>query len=98
MKLNELEATKIVKMVMGEKRALKDEDELAKLLKKRLTKKEREVLNDIVNGVDRAQTMESLKADKIRYDAILAGAIKKLKNESVHGDFFYGTSRINEDA
>ena len=65
--------------------------ELAKMLKKRLTKKEREVMNDLVNSVDKAVTMESLKADKERYDAILAGAIKKLKNESVHGDFFYSS-------
>ena len=91
MKLNELEATKIIKMVMGDKRALKDEAELAKMLKKRLTKKEREVMNDLVNSVDKAVTMESLKADKERYDGILAGAIKKLKNESVHGDFFYSS-------
>lgn len=91
MKLNELEATKIIKMVMGDKRALKDEVLLAKMLKKRLTKKEREVMNDLVNSVDKAVTMESLKADKERYDAILAGAIKKLKNESVHGDFFYSS-------
>ena len=91
MKLDELEATKIIKMVMGDKRALKDEAELAKMLKKRLTKKEREVMNDLVNSVDKTVTMESLKADKKRYDAILAGAIKKLKNESVHGDFFYSS-------
>ena len=48
-------------------------------------------MNDLVNSVDKAVTMESLKADKERYDAILAGAIKKLKNESVHGDFFYSS-------
>lgn len=34
MKLNELEATKIIKMVMGDKRALKDEASWQKCLKK----------------------------------------------------------------
>lgn len=89
MKISDLQATKIITLALGEQSTLKTEDELAVLLKKRLTKKERELLNDKVNGINEEQTMTSLKADKARYDAIFAGAIKKLKNQSVHGDFFY---------
>lgn len=90
MKLNELEARKIIQMVMGEKRELtKSDDELALLLKKRLTKKECEVLNTEVSGKDKEATMVEQKIDAVRYDALKASAIKKIKNESVHGDFFY---------
>ena len=88
MRLDDLEATKIIQFALGDDRALKSEAELAVLLKKRLTKKEREVLNDKINEVDETVTMERLHADKARYDALLAGALKKLKNVSVHGDFF----------
>ncbi|MBV5277572.1 MAG: hypothetical protein J0647_00725 [Campylobacteraceae bacterium] len=97
MKLDQLEARKIIKMVLGDKRETRDEDELAQLLKKRLTKKEREVLNAKASGVDKEETMSTLKIDEARYEVILAGAIKKLKNESVHGDFFNKVSRINQD-
>lgn len=88
MKLKDLEATKIITSVLGESKSLKTEEELAELLKKRLTKKERQVLNDIVNEVEETQSMQRLNADKARYDALVAGAVKKLKNQSVHGDFF----------
>ena len=88
MKLSDLEATKIITSVLGESKALKSEEELAELLKKRLTKKERQVLNDSVKGVDEETSMRTLNADKTRYDTLIAGAIKKLKNQSVHGDFF----------
>ncbi len=85
MKLKELEARKIIQMVIGDKRAItKNEDELALILKKRLTKKECEVLNAKACGV-----METLEMDETRCEALLASAIKKIKNESVHGDFFY---------
>jgi hypothetical protein len=90
MKLQELEARKIIQMVMGEKRELtKSDEELALLLKKRLTKKECEVLNAEVSGKDKEATMVEQKIDAVRYDALKASAIKKIKNESVHGDFFY---------
>ncbi len=90
MKLNELEARKIIQMVMGEKRELtKSDEELALLLKKRLTKKECEVLNTEVSGKDKEAMMCDQKIDAIRYDALKASAIKKIKNESVHGDFYY---------
>lgn len=90
MKLNELEARKIILMVMGDKRSLtKSDEELALLLKKRLTKKECEVLNAEALGKDKETLMSEQKIDATRYDALKASAIKKIKNESVHGDFFY---------
>ncbi|ATB68173.1 hypothetical protein FA592_07405 [Sulfurospirillum diekertiae] len=90
MKLQELEARKIIVMVMGETRTLtKSDEELALLLKKRLTKKECEVLNAEVLGKDKETLMSEQKIDTVRYDALKASAIKKIKNESVHGDFFY---------
>lgn len=90
MKLNELEARKIILMVMGDKRPLtKSDEELALLFKKRLTKKECEVLNAEVSGKDKNATMSEQKIDVARYEALKASAIKKIKNESVHGDFFY---------
>ncbi len=33
--------------------------------------------------------MQSLKIDTTRYEKLMSGAMKKIKNESVHGDFFY---------
>ena len=85
MKLNELEARKIIQMVMGDKRILtKSDEELALILKKRLTKKECEAFNAQVNG-----TVDTLGMEHDRYLALIASATKKIKNESVHGDFFY---------
>jgi len=85
MKLKELEARKIIQMVMGDKRAITKSDEaLALLLKKRLTKKECEVLNAKACGV-----LETVEMDEARRESLMASAIKKIKNESVHGDFFY---------
>jgi len=90
MKLNELEARKIILMVMGDKRALtKNDEELALLLKKRLTKKECEVLNAEALGKDQEAFMSEQKIDAARYDALKVSGTKKIKNESVHGDFFY---------
>lgn len=90
MKLQELEARKIILMVMGDKRTLtKSDEELALLLKKRLTKKECEVLNAEALGKDKETLMSEQKIDATRYDALKVTAIKKIKNESVHGDFFY---------
>jgi len=85
MKLNELKAREIIQMVMGDKRIpTKSDEELALLLKKRLTKKECEVLNAKVCGV-----LETFEMDETRREGLMASAIKKIKNESVHGDFFY---------
>lgn len=90
MKLQELEARKIILMVMGDKRPLtKSDEELALLLKKRLTKKECEVLNAEALGKDKETLMSEQKIDATRYDALKSSATKKIKNESVHGDFFY---------
>ena len=88
MKLAELEATKIVLSVMGERGKLKPEDELATILKKRLTKKERQALNDRVNKVEVEETIKLLNSDMKRYEEIVAGAEKKLKNVTVHGEFY----------
>ena len=70
-------------------RELKCADEILEILKKRLTKKECEVLNTEVSGKDKEVTMREQKIDAVRYEALKASAIKKMKNESVHGDFFY---------
>ena len=85
MKLKELKAREIIQMVMGKERiSSKSDEELALILKKRLTKKECEVLNAQVSG-----TVDALEMSAERYEALIASAIKKIKNESVHGDFFY---------
>ncbi len=85
MKLKELKAREIIQMVMGKERiSSKSDEELALILKKRLTKKECEALNAQVSG-----TVDALEMSVERYEALIASAIKKIKNESVHGDFFY---------
>ncbi|MDD2383427.1 MAG: hypothetical protein PHN18_04500 [Sulfurospirillaceae bacterium] len=89
MKLKEIEARKIIEHVLGDKRVpTKSDEELAMLLKKRFTKKELEVLNASVLGVEKTLSMEALHIDEKRYETLLAGALKKLKNETTHGDFF----------
>ncbi len=89
MRLKELEAVKIIQLALGNKRTLtKTEDELALLLKKRLTKKECKVLNAHVTGTDKNALMEELHLDEEHYEATLAKGIKKLQNETVHADFF----------
>jgi len=91
MKLKELEARKIILSVMGERGELKSEEELAVILKKRLTKKERQALNAKVTGADTAETLALLNADETRYEAIITGAVKKIKNVTVHGEFYTTT-------
>ena len=92
MKLKELNSIEIIKMVLGDERVpVKSEEELAQLLKKRMTKKELAVLHAKVEGINQEDVMTSLKIDAPRYETLLRGAIKKMKNESVHGDFFYET-------
>lgn len=88
MKIQDLEARKIIISVLGERGSLKSDDELAVALKKRLTKKERLALNAKVTNADMATTLEALNIDEARYEAIIAGAVKKMKNESVHKDFY----------
>jgi|LGOV01.1.fsa_nt_gb DNA-binding CsgD family transcriptional regulator len=98
MTLKELNAIEIIKMVLGDKRMpVKSEEELALLLKKRMTKKELEVLNAKVKGITQEDVMASLNIDAARHETLVRGAIKKLKNESVHGDFFYDKIRISEE-
>ena len=76
-------------MVLGDNRMpVKSEEELALLLKKRMTKKELEVLNAKVQGITQEDVMASLNIDLARYETLVRGATKKLKNESVHGNFF----------
>ena len=88
MKLQELEATKIILSIMGERGALKGEEELAVILKKRLTKKERQALNAKINEAD---------INEARYEAIIAGAIKKIKNVTVHNEFYINPSKTKID-
>ena len=98
MTLKELKSKEIIKMVLGDKRMpVKSEEELALLLKKRMTKKELEVLNAKVEGITQEDVMKSLNIDAVRYEKLVRGAIKKLKNESVHGDFFYDKIKISEE-
>lgn len=98
MTLKELKSIEIIKMVLGSERVpVKSEEELALLLKKRMTKKELEVLNAKVKGVTQEDVMASLKIDASRYETLVSNAMKKIKNESVHGDFFYDKIRINEE-
>ena len=70
MKLKELEAKKIVLSIMGERGELKSEEELAVILKKRLTKKERQALNAMVMETDTTKTLALLNADEARYEPV----------------------------
>lgn len=88
MKLEELKAREIIISVLGERGTLKSEDELLLILKKRLTKKERFALNAKVANADMQNTLETLNIDNERYEAIIAGAVKKIKNESMHKEFY----------
>ncbi len=89
MTLKELKAIEIIKMVLGDNRMpVKSEEELALLLKKRMTKKELEVLNAKVQGITQEDVMASLNIDLARYETLVRGATKKLKNESVMVIFF----------
>lgn len=88
MKLEELKAREIIIFALGERGTLKSDDELAVILKKRLTKKERFALNAKVCNMDIDEMLKSLNADMQRCEAIIAGAIKKIKNESVHKEFY----------
>jgi hypothetical protein len=98
MKLKELNAIQIIKMVLGDKREpIKSEEELAQILKKRMTKKELAVLHAKVENIQQEEMMANLKIDALRYETLLSGATKKLKNESVHGGFFYEKKVVNKE-
>lgn len=88
MKLKELEAHKIIIMALGVREGLKKEDEVAEILKKRLTKKERAVLNALVLENDKNEIYTKLNIDEERFNKIMQGATKKLKNESLHREFY----------
>lgn len=93
MRLKELEATKIVKSVMGERGELKSEEELALILKKRLTKKEMYAMNVKICDANKAEMLTKLNIDESRYEEIIASALKKIKNESVHREFYASIKR-----
>jgi len=88
MKLKELESTKIILSVLGERGELKSEDELSIILKKRLTKKEMKAINAYTIGAEKAEVAEELNADEERVAGLVASAVKKIKNESVHREFY----------
>ena len=88
LRLDELEATKVVLSVLGARGELKSEDELAVILKKRLTKKEMKAINAYVVGADRAEIAAELNADETRLSELVESAKKKIKNESVHKEFY----------
>jgi len=84
MKLKDLEARKIILGVLGERGMLKSEEELAEILKKRLTKKERQILNIKLGGAD----IKIPSGDETKFEEIAEGAIKKIKNVSLHQEFY----------
>lgn len=88
MKLKELKAAEIITSIMGDRGMLKNEEELAVILKKRLTKKERFALNAKISGADMGETLSAINVDEARFEVIVNGAIKKIKNESVHKEFY----------
>ncbi len=90
MKLKNLEAKKIILGVLGERGKLKSEEELAEILKKRLTKKERQVLNSKLGGAD-TKTPDVVEEE---FETIAQKAIKKIKNESVHREFYVEAKAI----
>lgn len=84
MKLKDIAAKKIILSILGERGVLKSEDELAEILKKRLTKKERQVLNSKLGGAD----TKIPGAEEEELEMIAQKAIKKIKNESLHREFY----------
>lgn len=88
MKLKELEATKIVTTILGQRNEIKTEDELAKILKQRLTKKELKVINAHILNTNMQEIMLELNLSEERLQEIINTATKKIKNESVHKDFY----------
>jgi hypothetical protein len=64
-------------------RPLKDEDELRKVLKVKLTKKEFKVLNAWANDDDMKTLLEKLSLDEDRYGELSLKLIKKLNQEKL---------------
>jgi hypothetical protein len=62
---------------------LKDEDELKKVLKVKLTKKEFKVLNAWANDDDMKALLEKLSLDEERYGELSLKLIKKLNQEKL---------------
>jgi hypothetical protein len=62
---------------------LKDEDELKKVLKVKLTKKEFKVLNAWANEDDIKPLLEKLSLDEERYGELSLKLIKKLNQEKL---------------
>lgn len=93
MKLSELNATAIVVHCMGERGALKSEEDLQVILKKRLTKKERQVMNVLVQGDDVEAFLPTINATQERFDQIVMAVTKKLKNEGIHREFYILSSK-----
>jgi hypothetical protein len=88
MKLKELEATKIILSVLGERGMLKPQEELAAFLKQRLTKKEMQALNAKVKNEDLEEILKALNVDEARFNEIIATGSKKIKNEATHKEFY----------
>lgn len=88
MRLDELHAKEIVIHILGERGELKSEEELAFILKKRLTKKERIALNSMILKTQLNDVLKILHVSDERLETIRQGAIKKLKNEHTHREFY----------
>lgn len=90
MKISDLAAKEIIVSVLGERGVLKGEEELAVILKKRLTKKEMYALNAKATNADIGATLLKLNIDLQRYEELISAGTKKIKNESVHREFYDG--------
>ncbi len=88
MRLDDLEAKKIIVVTLGNRGELKSDDELAQILKRRLTKKERFALNAKILNRPLKTVLHALNIDEARFEAIVATATKKIQNESLHKEFY----------
>jgi len=69
-----------IKKLVG---ALKEEDELVKILKKRLTKKEFRYYKLKVESVTKEEMIQELSVDNERFDEIATQTIHKLNQEKI---------------
>jgi len=60
---------------------LRDEEELAKILKLKLTKKEFKIFKNWANSENLAELLEQLSIDEERYSSLRVKLIKKLNQE-----------------
>ena len=88
MKIAEVMAVEIIESILGNREGLKEERELQQILKKRLTKKEIKVINGTFSDVEEEHVLRDLNLSKDRFDEIYESAVKKIKNQSVHRDFY----------